>query len=192
VFADLLAQRLSKIAQLTSGQLTALETHYQMLLRWNRKMNLTSIAGLEESIERHYCESLFLAASLPAGPLRIADIGSGAGFPGLPIAVYRPNCRVALIESHRRKSVFLREVSRTIPNVTVLAERAEDVTVGFDWAVSRAVSYEDLGPFLKNMAPNAGLLTGADTPPEDLGFVWDVPVALPWGDHRFLRTGHPR
>jgi len=190
VFADLLAQQLSGIAQLTSGQMSALEAHYEMMLRWNRKVNLTSVSGLEEIVERHYCESLFLAARLPAEPLRIADIGSGAGFPGVPIAVYRPDCRVVLIESHRRKCVFLREVSRTLPNVTVLAERAEAVKEQFDRAISRAVSYQDLVPILKKMAPNADLLTGAEAPPEELGFTWDAPAALPWGERRFLRRGH--
>ncbi len=192
MFAELLTERLSGIVQLAAGQVSALHAHYEMLLRWNRTVNLTSISRVEESVERHYCESLFLAARLPAGPLRIADIGSGAGFPGLPIAVYRPDCRVVLIESHRRKAVFLREASRTLPNVKVLAERAERVNEGFDWVVSRAVSYRDLKPILKEMAANADLLTGAEPPPEELGFAWGPPVALPWGSHRFLRTGHRR
>jgi 16S rRNA (guanine527-N7)-methyltransferase len=171
---------------------SALEGHYEMLLQWNRKLNLTSVSGLEESVERHYCESLFLAAHLPAEPLRIADIGSGAGFPGLPIAVYRPDCRVALIESHLRKCVFLREASRALPNVRVLAERAEALKEGFDWVVSRAVSYQDLKPILKKMAPTVDLLTGTEAPPEELGFAWDAPVPLPWGERRFLRRGHRR
>jgi len=190
VFADLLAQRLSGIAQLTSGQASELEAHYEILLRWNRKVNLTSITGLEESVERHYCESLFLAAHLPAGPLRIADIGSGAGFPGMPLAVYRPDCRVTLIESHRRKCVFLQEACRTLTNVTVVAERAEALNEGFDRVVSRAVSYRDLEPVLKKMAPDADLLTGAEAPPDELGFTWAQPILLPWGTQRFLRTGH--
>ena len=126
MFADLLKRQLSGIVQLSAGQVSALEAHYEMLLRWNRKVNLTSISGLEESVERHYCESLFLAARLPAEPLRIADIGSGAGFPGFPIAVYRPDCQVVLVESHRRKGVFLREASRTLHNVRVLAERGRE------------------------------------------------------------------
>lgn len=192
MFAELLTERLSGIVQLTAGQVSALHAHYEMLLRWNRTVNLTSISRLEESVERHYCESLFLAARLPAKPLRIVDIGSGAGFPGFPIAVYRPDCRVVLIESHRRKGVFLREASRTLPNVKVLAERAERVNEGFDWVVSRAVSYRDLQPILKEMAANADLLTGAEPPPDELGFAWDPPVALPWGSRRFLRTGHRR
>lgn len=174
---------------LTAGQKAALEAHLDLLMRWNQKLNLTAIRSREEAIERHYCESLFLGSRLPAGALRIADVGSGAGFPGFPVAVLRPECSVTLIESHQRKAVFLREASRGVPNVRVLAKRAEDVEETFDWVISRAVSYADLGSFLKKLAPNADLLSGAEVPPADLGFEWEDPVALPWGKQRFLRRG---
>jgi 16S rRNA (guanine(527)-N(7))-methyltransferase RsmG len=189
VFADALARRLAGIVELTAEQVAALESHYQMLLRWNRTVNLTSISGLEETVERHYCESLFLGAKLPAGRLKIADIGSGAGFPGFPVAVLRPDCSVTLIESHQRKAVFLREVSRALPNVRVLSKRAEAVGEQFDRAISRAVSYRDLAPILKVVAANADLLAGGEEPPE-MGFIWKPAVALPWGGQRFLRSGH--
>jgi 16S rRNA (guanine(527)-N(7))-methyltransferase RsmG len=188
MFAEALARRLTGIVEPSAAQVEALNRHYEMLLRWNRTVNLTSVSGLEEAVERHYCESLFLAASLPPGPLRIADIGSGAGFPGFPVAVLRPECSVTLIESHQRKAVFLREASRALPNVRVLPKRAEAVGERFDWAISRAVSYEDLAPVLKILAANADLLTGAEDPPE-MGFSWSPAVALPWGKQRFLRAG---
>jgi len=95
-----------------------------------------------------------------------------------------------LIESHQRKAVFLREASRKLPNVRIVAKRAEDVNETFDWAISRAVSYVDLASFLKNLAPNVDLLTGSECPPDSMGFRWADAVALPWGDQRFLRTGH--
>jgi 16S rRNA (guanine527-N7)-methyltransferase len=174
---------------LTSDQEAALEAHLDLLMRWNKSLNLTAIRNREEAIKRHYGEALFLAARLPAGALRIADIGSGAGFPGFPVAILRPDCSVTLIESHQRKAVFLKEASRKAKNVRVLAKRAEDVTEKFDWVISRAVSYADLAPVLKKLAPNAALLGGAECPPEDLGFVWDGPVALPWGDQRFSWIG---
>src|ERR1022692_5345303 len=189
MFADLLRQRLAGVVELSPGQVEALETHYQLLLRWNRAVNLTSIKGMEEAVERHYCESLFLGAHLPQGPLRIADVGSGAGFPGFPVAVLRPDCQVTLIESHQRKAVFLRESSGKQPNIRVLAKRAEKVTERFDRVISRAVSYEDLARFLQNLAPTADLLTGGEEPPAGIGFVWEAGVPLPWGKQRFLRTG---
>jgi len=196
VFRDLLRDRLRGIAELTDEQAAALESHYNLLVLWNRTLNLTTIRDLPEVIERHYGESLFLAARLPAGPLRIVDVGSGAGFPGLPVAVYRPDCAVTLIESHQRKAVFLKEAARDLTNMRVLARRAEQVAGQvnekndeFDLAVSRAVSYSDLSPSLKALAPAAYLLGGAESAPDDMGFVWESPVPLPWGKQRFLRMG---
>lgn len=185
-FRDLLVGRFA----LPAGQLDALEAHYQLLLRWNRVLNLTSIRDVREAVERHYCESLFLAERLPPGALRIADLGSGAGFPGFPIAVYRPDCTVTLVESHQRKAVFLREASRKVANLRVVAQRAEEVREAFDFAVSRAVSYGDLVPSLGTLALHAALLTGAEEPPDRLGFAWDEAVRLPSGGQRFLRIGH--
>jgi len=143
---------------MTAAHKAALEAHYDLMLRWNAKLNLTRITDREEAWKRHYEESVFLAEKLPPGPLRIADVGSGAGFPGIPIAIVRPECTVTLIESHQRKAVFLREATRDLPNVRVLAMRAEEVKEKFDWIVSRAVSPEDV---LKlDLAPNIALLTG--------------------------------
>jgi len=158
------------------------------MLRWNRRLSLTTVTGLEEAVERHYAESLFLAAALPQGPLTIADIGSGPGFPGIPVAVFRPDCTVYAIESHQRKAVFLREASRDLPNVKVVAQRAEAVGMQVDRAISRAISYSDLVPVLK-LANAASLLTGAEAPPDEMGFAWDPPASLPWGRQRYLRTG---
>jgi 16S rRNA (guanine527-N7)-methyltransferase len=172
--------------EVSPEQSAALESHRQLLLKWNDVINLTR----EDSWERHYGESIFLARHLPPGELKIADVGSGAGFPGLPVAIVRPDCKVTLIESHQRKSVFLREASRQLPNVRVLATRMEVVIESFDWVISRGVSYRDLGRHLKRLAPNAMLLAGAETPPDSLGFVWDVPIPLPGSVQRFLRVGH--
>jgi 16S rRNA (guanine527-N7)-methyltransferase len=189
MFRDLLRERLNGIAELDLAQEEALEAHYDLLVQWNRRLNLTAIRDLPEAVERHYGESIFLAAHLPAGALRIADVGSGAGFPGFPVAIYRPDCTVTLIESHQRKAVFLKEAARSVPNVRVLARRAEDVEEEFDLAISRAVSYDDLVPSLRRLAHTAALLTGADAPPAALGFTWDEPVVLPWGTQRYVRLG---
>jgi 16S rRNA (guanine527-N7)-methyltransferase len=73
---------------------------------------LSSIRDAETAVVRHYCESLYLAIHLPPGGHRIVDLGSGAGFPGFPIAVARPECSVVLVESHQRKAAFLKEAAR--------------------------------------------------------------------------------
>jgi 16S rRNA (guanine527-N7)-methyltransferase len=192
VFAELLRRRLAGIADLSSERIAALEAHYQLMLRWNKALNLTKITELEEAIDRHYMESLFLGAHLPAGLQHIADIGSGAGFPGFPIAILRPDCDIALIESHQRKAVFLREATRDLPNVRVVSKRAEDVAERFDWAVSRAVSYADLGDLLSRLAPRTALLTGAEAPPPEWDCEWLETLAVPRGEYRFLRTGNWR
>lgn len=149
-------------------------------------MNLTRITDPNEMIQMHYCESLFLGARLPPGSVRIVDIGSGAGFPGIPIAILRPDCEVALVESNKRKSVFLREATRELSNTKVIPERADQVLEEFDWAVSRAVSYSQIEDSLRRLAPNIALLSSADRP--DDHFTWNS-IKLPWGDHRFLWLG---
>ena len=192
MFAELLRRKLTGILTLSDAQLEALRAHYELLGLWNRKLNLTSIDSMPEAVERHYCESLFLAAHLPPNPLQIADIGSGAGFPGIPVAIARPDCVVTLIEAHARKAVFLRESTRQLSNVQVLAKRVEDVEKRFDHAISRAVSYEDLLSTVKRISHHADLLTGEKEPPAELGFQWERQIALPWGRQRFLRIGVSR
>ncbi len=189
MFAEALRSRVAGVAELSNEQVRVLEAHWALLIRWNKILNLTRITDVEEAVERHYCESLFAGAHLPSGALRVVDIGSGAGFPGVPVAVLRPDCSVTLVESHHRKAVFLREATRGLPNVRVLGVRLEDLGEEFDWALSRAVSYEDLARGLKKVALNADLMTGAEEPPAALGFEWCPPVPLPWGSQRFLRVG---
>jgi 16S rRNA G527 N7-methylase RsmG len=98
----------------------------------------------------------------------------------------RPECSVTLIESHQRKAVFLREVSRGLANVRVLAARAESVAERFDWVISRAVSYADLTKPVGRFGGRVALLTGAEEPPAAWGLAWDV-VPVPGGKQRFLR-----
>ncbi len=187
MFAELIARACAP--GLSPGQVEVLQAHYELLVRWNRSLNLTSVTNLEGAVERHYCESLFVGQVLEPSPLTIVDIGSGAGFPGFPLAVLRPDCSVTLIESHQRKAVFLKEASRKLPNIRVIASRAEQVSETFDLAVSRAVSYEDLFGSLRRLATKVALLTGIEPPPVELGFVWHPAIALPTGKQRVLRCG---
>lgn len=179
-FRALLAAEFRPYAELAPPQLEVLERHYNLLLRWNQRLNLTRIENLEDAVKLHYCESLFLGLQLPKGPLTIADLGSGAGFPGLPVAVLRPDLQVSLIESHQRKAVFLREASLELKNVQVLAMRAEDCRERFDWVLSRAVSPADV--LSCGLAPNSALLVAANNAPAD-----SEVIRLPWGDERVPR-----
>ena len=100
----------AEVGGLSDAEVAALETHYELLIRWNRKMNLTTVTSVEEVATRHYGESILLARHLTAGT--VVDAGSGGGFPGIPVAIVRPDCDVTLVESHQRKAVFLREAVR--------------------------------------------------------------------------------
>jgi len=186
MFADLLRAKLAGICELSDAQIERLRVHHDLLMRWNKVLSLTSVHNLEETVERHYCESVFAAIHLPPGPLSLADLGSGAGFPGIPVAVLRSDCAIALIESHQRKAAFLKEATRDLANVRVIAKRAEGVEERFEWVLSRAVRYADIARTIKKLGNNAELLTG-EVQPEDLpGFKWLSPIRLPWGLRRFL------
>jgi 16S rRNA (guanine527-N7)-methyltransferase len=171
-FRDLLFQEFLPYKHLSPAELELLERHYLLLQRWNRTLNLTRITDLVETVKLNYCESLFLGMKLPPGPLRVADIGSGAGFPGIPIAIIRSDITVTLIESHQRKAVFLRESSAGIPNLRVLPIRAENCSERFDWVVSRAVSEKAL--LSLNLAPNMAFLQARPTSSGDF-------LPSPWG-----------
>lgn len=146
----------------TPAQASVFEAHYKLLLHWNQRLNLTRITSLEEAVERHYAESLFLAAHLPAGPLTVVDVGSGAGFPGFPVAIARPDLRVALLEADQRKAAFLRESSDLAPNVEVVAVRAESLRREFDVVISRAVQPKEVLRFAKKNGRMLALLLSAE------------------------------
>lgn len=177
-FKTLLASEFTPFRRLTEYELDLLEQHYKLLCNWNKRINLTRIRDVQEAVQFHYCESLFLAHWLPKSELKIADVGSGAGFPGIPVAVLRPDCTVDLIESHQRKAAFLREACRQLPNVNVISKRAEECTNRYDWMVSRAVR---VGDVLKlKLAPCLALLIGAD---DAKGL---EALKVPWGERRIL------
>lgn len=206
-FRSLLIQEFTPYGNLSGLQLDQLEQHHELLQRWNVRMNLTRIQRLEDAVRLHYCESLFFGTLLPPGPLRIVDVGSGAGFPGIPLAILRGESQVVLIESHQRKAVFLREAARDLPNVRVIASRAEDVDERFDWIVSRAVSPSSVTSL--RLAPSIALLIGKnDTNPSNdtnpninaregsSGLQagepqpdWKI-VNLPWGHSRIAALKH--
>lgn len=180
---------------LSDAQIEQLYAHYQFLERWNRKMNLTTVKNGPEMVLRHFCESLFFGAHLPGEPASIADIGSGAGFPGVPIAILKPACKVTLVESNQRKAVFLREATRGLSNVSVIAQRAEEVSDHFDWVASRAVDPEAVVALVPRLAPNICLMVGEDDLLAIRGhsdIAWLEPIRLPWGDRRVCVFGRFR
>lgn len=109
-----------------TGILSELSEYLDLLLKWNARTNLTAIREPGEIVRRHFGESLFVAQHLGACET-LLDLGSGAGFPGLPIALLRSEIHVTLAESQGKKATFLREVVRilNLSNVEVWAARAE-------------------------------------------------------------------
>jgi 16S rRNA (guanine527-N7)-methyltransferase len=112
--------------------LAQLSNYLDLLLKWNARTNLTAIRDPEQIVARHFGESLFAArhmntSGLDSDVATLLDFGSGAGFPGLPIALLRPDIQVTLAESQNKKATFLRETIRTLnlPNVDVWAARVE-------------------------------------------------------------------
>jgi len=171
-----------------------LYAHYELLLRWNQRMNLTTVKPGTEMVIRHYCESLFFAGHLPAGNqgISVIDVGSGAGFPGIPMAILKPEWRVILVESVQRKSVFLRESTRTLTNISVFSQRIEDVASKADWLVARAIDPAEVLLQIPRLAPNIGLMIGEDDFPtirSNSRVAWAEPLRLPWGDRKLCVYG---
>jgi 16S rRNA (guanine527-N7)-methyltransferase len=123
--------------------MAAFQNYLVELKKWNRVHNLTSIKKDEDIIIKHFLDSLLYLKGMPQGALKIADIGSGAGFPGIPIKIVRPELDMYLIESSVKKSMFLRHIIKLlkIKNIEVIEERVEHIEKSFsvDVAVTRAL-----------------------------------------------------
>jgi len=121
-----------------------------LLDKWNRTHNLTAIREPERMITHHLLDSLAVLPHLPSrAGLRLIDIGSGGGLPGIPLAIVRPEWQLTLLDSNFKKATFLRQaaIELPLPNVEIVAARVEEYTpaAGFDIAISRAFS--DLAVF---------------------------------------------
>lgn len=126
------------------AQLDQFRAHFELLLRWNARVNLTAIRDPREILRRHFVESSFLTRVLDFGPGTLVDVGSGAGFPGLPLKVLSPQTGVVLVESSQKKAAFLKEAIRAmgLADIQVLASRVEQVEIEGNWVVMRAVKPE--------------------------------------------------
>jgi 16S rRNA (guanine527-N7)-methyltransferase len=192
--ADLLEPYLS---DLPVSLLPRLSTYLDLLLKWNARTNLTAIRDPAEIVRRHFGESLFAARHLNSpdldspdldssntarGALTLLDFGSGAGFPGLPIALLRPDIHVTLAESQNKKATFLREVVRTLALSTeVWSGRVESMpaTRQFHTVTLRAV--DNMTAAIAAAAPRAThqllLLTGSvPALPPDFSFEPSIPM----------------
>lgn len=129
------------------------------LKRWNRVYNLTALEEEREIVIKHFIDSLLYLYFIRDKDLIIADVGSGAGFPGIPIAIVRTNLKVKLIEPSWKKCAFLRNIKRKLKlnNIEVLEAKAEDLSEKFDIVVSRALwSIRDLIKKCSNLLRDRG------------------------------------
>ena len=128
----------------SSEQVLQIQQYIKILMAWNQKMNLTAIRDPKEMLYRHFCESMYASVVMPLEKGRLADVGSGGGFPGLPLKIIRPDLQVFLVEANIKRVTFLAEVIRELglKGAQVLARRYEELAeevVPLDYVCSRAL-----------------------------------------------------
>jgi 16S rRNA (guanine527-N7)-methyltransferase len=191
--------QIAGIAPLSPEVLVKFQTYLDLLLKWNARLNLTAIRDAEGMVQRHFGESIFAAQHLPAGTRTLLDFGSGGGFPGVPIALCRPEIRVVLAESQSRKAAFLREAARTLSlkNAQIFAGRVEALDRQFDAVTLRAVDKMEEACRIATgrIAPGGWMVpfTTKDAA-EDLKtllpeIAWESPLVLPGSEQRILLIG---
>ena len=187
--------------QATPEEITAIQRYMTMLLAWNDKINLTAIRDPVEVLYRHFCESMYAAVAVPSLGGRLADVGSGAGFPGLPLKIARPELHVFLIESNVKKATFLAEVVRELEltDTRVVVSRYEELgeeITPIDIVCSRALGEFDR--FLEwagseRVAANQAILWVGGRDVEQIrqikGWIWREPIPIPHSLQRFLLIG---
>lgn len=171
-----------------------------LLLEWNRKISLTAVTDPVEIVKFHFGESLFAASALGIREGRLADLGSGAGFPGIPLAMAISGVQATLIEANTKKVAFLSEVVRRLQlsNVGVVRSRMEDATqIGtFDFVCARA-----MGEHASLMRWSFGKLTQkgrlvlflGEEDAQDIsrtrGWNWGLPIRIPGSVRRCILSG---
>ena len=143
----------------SDDQINAFITYLSELKKWNEAYNLTALKKDEDIVIKHFLDSLMFLKAMPEGGIKIADIGSGAGFPGIPIKIIRPEIEMYLIEPSKKKCAFLRHIVKQLHlrNTGVIEKRIEEVRVNqelpspVDIAVSRALF--DISEFVKKTSP---------------------------------------
>lgn len=196
-----IAQLLQPFIQLDESRLSAISTYIDLLLKWNARINLTAIREPNEIVQRHFGESLFAAKYLLEQklPQTAIDLGSGAGFPGVPFAMLATEVQVTLIESRQKKATFLKELVHALglKNVKVFRDRAENYPNTADLVMLRAVEKFDYAlPMAVRLAKAGGrvaLMIGAGQveSAKRLGaeVIWDNSVKFPCSLSRELLVG---
>lgn len=173
--------------------------YLDLLVRWNARMNLTAVRAPQEIVRQHFAECIFAAEQIPTKAGTLLDYGTGAGLPGIPIAICRPQVAVTLAESQGRKATFLREAVRTLGlRAEVWAARVEQMPPErvFDAVTLRAVDRmpDACRAAVPRLAPGGWMAVFAtrNTEPAILAIeriLWQSALALPESRQRVLIPG---
>jgi len=185
------------LAPLEQDQIDQFNRYLDLILKWNSRTNLTAVREPGEIIDRHFIESIFCARMLPGNLASLLDLGSGAGIPGIPIAVCRPDLDVTLAESQNKKAAFLNEAVRVLElNVKVFSGRAETLNSTFDCVALRAVDKmcKAIEIAISLLRPMGMLVLMASDPQKAefvslAGVTWRSPVRIPGSKHRVICLG---
>src|SRR5258708_5277436 len=183
-------------------QVLQIQQYIKILLTWNEKVNLTAIRDPLEILYRHFCESMYAAGDIPLKNGRLADVGSGGGFPGLALKIMRPDLQVFLVESNIKKVTFLAEVIRELglKGAQVLARRYEELgeeVAPLDYVCTRALAeYSVFLEWSEQIAAKQVILwIGARDLPEIQNirtWEWGEPIPVPHSLRRLLLVGTKR
>jgi 16S rRNA (guanine527-N7)-methyltransferase len=184
------------IRTISESQEAKFSAYLDLILRWNARMNLTAVRAAVDIQSRHFVESIACAQLLPQGIGSVLDFGSGAGFPGIPIAICRPEIAVTLAESQSKKAAFLQEAVRTLGlGSRIFASRAEELAESFGCVTLRAVDHMELAIASASKLVKPGGWLAVLTTHSEFGSVrtaaaerleWLDPIALPAADQRIL------
>jgi 16S rRNA (guanine527-N7)-methyltransferase len=181
-----------------------IRVYIDLLLRWNQKTSLTTVTDPTEILRFHFGESLLAVSTVPMRRGRLADVGSGAGFPAVPIRMVSADMSVILIESNHKKATFLAEIVRAlqVENIEVRRTRMDEVSFDeekVDFVTARAVGIDD--DFLHwahrslNLGGSAVLWLG-DADAREIskknGWRWSDPIRIPSSDRRVIVHGSKR
>jgi 16S rRNA (guanine527-N7)-methyltransferase len=178
-----------------------IRTYIELLLRWNQKISLTTVTNPADVLRFHFGESLFAVATIPIRHGRLADVGSGAGFPAVPIRMVSEHLDIVLIESNQKKATFLAEIVRELhlKDVDVRRCRMEDVDLRdekIDFVTARALGIDDafLNWSRSSLSSDGSVvlwLGDADAAKisQKSGWKWTDPIRLPQSDKRAILRG---
>jgi 16S rRNA (guanine527-N7)-methyltransferase len=187
----------------TEQEIAKIRAYILLLERWNRSVSLTTVTDPAEIVGRHFGESMYAAKLLPVENCRLADVGTGAGFPGLALKIASPGIHITLIESNQKKCAFLSEVARSLEftDVEILAERFEQIrpeTIQANIVTCRAVGeFKQLLRWSANALVRRGhlvLWVGAEDATRiasKSGWTWLPATRIPDSQRRFILIGRP-